>query len=101
MRSEFAQDVLGIDESTHSDVSIRVSERLVESGAVGIVQPVAGIKRKEFDFSAVREIRRLVDDDSTRFDPGFDGHGGSGPFEWPPNKALHPTQVSASVDVTS
>ena len=86
-RSEFPQNFVGINESTGSNVSIRVSERLMESGAVGIIQPVAGVERKEFDFSAVGETRRFVNDESTRFDRGLDRHGGSVPLDRSPNKA--------------
>ena len=46
-----------MDEPPGSDVSIRVTKCLVESGTVGTIQPVARIKRKEFDFRANREIR--------------------------------------------
>ena len=49
----------------------------MQSGTVGIIQPVAGIERKEFDFSTIRQIRGFVNDESARFDGGLDGHGES------------------------
>ena len=70
-----------MDEPPGSDVSIRVTKCLVESGTVGIIQPVARIKRKEFDLRAIREIRGFVNDESPRFDRGLDGHGGRVPLE--------------------
>ena len=88
-RSEFPENFLSVDEPTGSDVSIRVTKRLVESGAVGIIQPVARIKRKEFDFRAIWEIRGFVNDESPCFDRGLDGHGGSVPFGGPSPKCLH------------
>ena len=69
----------------------------MESGAIGIIQPVARIKRKEFDLRAIREIRGFVNDESPRFDRGLDGHGGSVPLERAPNKALR----NASVEPTT
>lgn len=71
----------------------------MESGAVGIIQPVAWVKRKKFDFSAIRKIRGFVNDESPGFDRGLDGHRGSVPLERPPPKALQPARVSANVDM--
>jgi hypothetical protein len=90
-RSEFPEDILGIDQSPGSNIGIGVAERLMEGGTVGVIQPVAGVERQEFHFSAVGQIRRFVNNEPSGFDRSFDGHEGSVPLDRPPNKALHPT----------
>jgi hypothetical protein len=96
-RSEFLEDVLRIDQSPGGDIGIGVAQRLMKGGTVRVIQPVAGVKRQEFHFSAVRQIRRFVDNEPSGFDRSLDGHEGSVPLDTPPNKALHPTRVSANV----
>ena len=90
-RSEFPEDVLGIDQSPGSNIGIGVAEGLMEGGTVGVIQPVAGVKRKEFHFGAVWKTRRFVKNEPPGFDRSFEGHEGSVPLDRPPNKALHPT----------
>lgn len=94
-RSEFPEDVLDIDQSPGSHIGIGVPEGLMEGGTVGVIQPVAGVKRKELHFSAVRKTRRFVHNEPPGFDRSLDGHEGSVPLDRPPNKALHPTPPSS------
>jgi len=64
----------------------------MEGGTVGVIQPVAGVKRQEFHFGAIRETGRFVKDESSCFDRSLDGHEGSVPLDRPSNnKAMHPT----------
>ena len=65
----------------------------MEGGTVGVIQPVAGVKRQEFHFGAIRETGRFVKDESSCFDRSLDGHEGSVPLDRPSNKA----RVSANV----
>ncbi len=67
----------------------------MESGSVGVIQPVAGVKWQEFHFGAFREICGFVNDEPSRFDLSLDGHEGSVPLDRPPNKALHPTPAAS------
>ena len=48
---------------------------LVQSRTVGFIEPVAGIKRQQFDFRPIREVGGLVHDKSSCSDTGFNGHG--------------------------
>jgi hypothetical protein len=63
----------------------------MQGGTVGVIQPIAWVKRKEFHLRAIRKIRRFVENEPSGFDPSLDGHEGSVPPDGPPNKALHPT----------
>ena len=72
----------------------------MQGGTVVIIQPVARVERQEFHFSAVREVRRFVENEPSGFDRSLDGHAASVPLAGPPNKALYVPQsarVSANV----
>ena len=40
-----SQDHLGINQSTSGDVCVRLSQGLVQCGAIGLIKPVARVKR--------------------------------------------------------
>ena len=67
----------------------------MQGGTVGVIQPVARVKRQEFHFSAVGEIRRFVENEPSGFDRSLDGHVGSVPLDGSPNKALHSTPAAS------
>jgi len=59
----------------------------MESCPIGVIQPVAGVKRQELHFGAFREICGFVNDEPSGFDRSLNGHEGSVPLDRPPNKA--------------
>jgi len=64
-RSELAKDDVGVDQSTGLDVFVRVLQSLVQSSAVILGEPIAGIQSQEFDLGSFGQIGRLVDDKTT------------------------------------
>ena len=62
----------------------------MESGAVGIIEPVARVKRQQLDLGAIRQIGGLVYDESAAANVGFDRHTDSVASGEPPNKPLQP-----------
>lgn len=56
----------------------------MQGGTVGVIQPVARVKRQEFHFSAVGKICRFVENEPSGFDHSLDGHGGSVRLDGPP-----------------
>lgn len=42
--------------------------------AIGVIKPITGIERKQFQLGAVWEVGRLVHDKPASGDPGLNGH---------------------------
>ena len=68
------QDLFRIDQPTVSRIGIRLTQGLVQSRAVSIVEPISRIKWQKLDFGALGQVRRFVDDYPTCVNAGFDGH---------------------------
>lgn len=55
-------------------VPVRLAKRLMQRRAIGVIEPVAWIERKEFQFGAFRQVRRLIHDKAPGGDASFDRH---------------------------
>ena len=62
----------------------------MERGPVGVIQPVTGVEREQFDLSPFGKCGRLVEHQAASVDPGFDRHEGRLAFDLLPNKRLQP-----------
>jgi hypothetical protein len=103
MRSQPLEYVGGINEPACSHIRLRLSERRVQGGPVGVVQPIARVQRQELQFGTFRQSGRFIDYEPASAHPGLDRHGGSVAPDMPPNKRLHSTAAavgSGQFDVT-
>jgi len=60
-RAKLPQDLVRIDKAVLGDIHLGFPKGLVQRGTLGVVEPIAGIKRQQFDFGALRQIRRFVE----------------------------------------
>jgi len=74
MRSEFLEYLASIDQPISGHVLVRLAEGLMQRRAIGVIEPVAWIERKEFQFGAFGQVRRLVHDQAAGGDASFDRH---------------------------
>src|SRR2546428_13939262 len=75
MRSEVLENLLGVDQPTCGDVSVRFAQGFVECCSYRFIQPVAGVERQQIYFGSIWQIGRLVNDKSTFSDMCLDDHG--------------------------
>ena len=47
----------------------------MQRGAARLVEPITGIKRKEFDFRTFGKVRRFIDNQAPGFHASFQCHG--------------------------
>ena len=86
-RANLSKDLLGINQPTGREVSAGFSKRLMERGTVIRIEPIARIEWQELQFGALRQVRRLINDEASFANACFDGHATSvasaqRPREW-------------------
>lgn len=84
-RAEDPKRFVRVDKAARRDVRVGVQESLVQCGPLRVVEPVPGIKREKDNFGTVRQIGGLIEQQSTRTDPGRDRHQKTLPL--PPGSA--------------
>ena len=86
-RANLSKNLLGINQPTGREVSAGFSKRLMERGTVIRIEPIARIEWQELQFGALRQVRRLINDEASFANACFDGHATSvasaqRPSEW-------------------
>jgi hypothetical protein len=84
-----------INQAAGCYVSVRVPQGLMKGRSVGVVEPITGVQRQEFDDGSLRQIRWFVNDESTGAHASLEGHGIRLSPGGPPNNRLQPTAAGA------
>lgn len=53
MRPEVLEDVVRVDKPTGSNIGIGLAQRFVQGRTIGLIEPVARVKRQQFQLGAL------------------------------------------------
>lgn len=73
---QFPQHLFSVDKAASLKVLLRGQKGSMKGSTILRVEPVARIEWQEINFSPLRELRRLIYDESPMMNAGLDCHGG-------------------------